>query len=215
MYCCVQGRAGVPEGQLRRLQRARDGAEGMGGPSGGAHEQWLAPNAHAGKRGVAPAFEGRGGSGEHGCGGGGGGGGGRFLLHAELQERRVQGQEGPAPQGPLTSRQVGWLALGCKAPAGKAHRRACGRLVGGAGTDHARVAEAGGGGGGGGSPPARQAPRGRAPGARGRAAGNGGGVGARRSPGSSPQPSAEGRHTGAAPERADGRGQERGGVGGC
>ena len=62
----------------------------MGGPGGGAHELRLAPNAHPGKGGAAPAFGGGGGSGGRGCGGGGGGGG-QCLLHAELQERRVQG----------------------------------------------------------------------------------------------------------------------------
>ena len=68
-------------------------------------------------------------------------GGGRCLLHAELQERRVQGQGGPAPQGPQTASQVGGPALGCKAPAGSAR----GRVGGGAGKGHARVAKAGGG----------------------------------------------------------------------
>ena len=78
----------------------------MGGPGGGAHELRLAPNAHPGKGGAAPAFGGGGGSGGRGCGGGGGGGG-RCLLHAELHERRVQGQCGAAPQGPQMSAKSG------------------------------------------------------------------------------------------------------------
>ena len=87
----------------------------MGGPGGGANELRLAPNAHLGKGGAAQAFGGGGGSGGRGCGGGGGGGG-RCLLHAELQERRVQGQGGPARKAPKLPAMSGGQPLAAKPP---------------------------------------------------------------------------------------------------
>ena len=162
MDCSAHGRAGVPEGQRRRLAALPlTGVRGWGDrPEEHMRYCWLQMHTQAkeeqrrrlGQVGGSPNLDAE---------EGGEGGAGRCLLHVELQERRAQGQ-GPAPQGPQTSRQVGWPALGCKAPAGKAGRRSCGRLGCGATGGHARVAEAGTSGGRGGSPPAGQALGGRA-----------------------------------------------------
>ena len=71
MDCGVKGRAGVPEGHLRRLATlAVAGVRGWGDRVE-EHELCLAPNVHTGKKGAPQAFQGGGGIGGPGCGRGG------------------------------------------------------------------------------------------------------------------------------------------------